>query len=355
MESVAIVYQESIKNYDFGRGHPFTGERFPNFIRLLNDSGLISQPNVSIVESKPVDNSILGLIHPESYISEVEKREAMFIPLSGDTPLRPGIVDAARYIVGSSVIAGELTLTGSVKVAEGVGGGLHHAGRNYGGGFCIFNDVAICAQNLLENHDLERVLILDSDVHAGNGTMDIFYEDSRVLFISVHQDPRTIYPGTGFIEQIGEGSGRGYTVNFPLPPKADDKCMDLFLEEIFKPIAKEFNPQIIIRNGGTDPHFLDGLGGLYLTFQGLQNIGKAVAEVALNTDCGVVDLCCSGYNPSTVANGWLSILSGVIGYEFTIRENNIPKPNASVYSETLEVLRNVKRELNDYWDLPSLN
>jgi len=351
MEPVAIVYHEGIADYDLGRGSPFRGDRFPKFMKLIEDLGMLSDPRVTLVEPKPADDDVISLIHPKEYIRKVERREALSLPLSGDTPLRPGIVQAARLIVGASVKAGELVANGVVKVAEGVGGGLHHAGRSYGGGFCVFNDVAVCAQNLLENHGLERVMILDSDVHSGNGTMDIFYGEPRVLFVSVHQDPRTIYPGTGFMDQIGEGAGEGYTVNVPLPPGADDRCMDLFLEEVFKPLADEFKPQIIIRNGGTDPHFLDGLGSLRLTFEGLRAIGKAVADAATSVQCGAVDLCCSGYNPITVAEGWFSLLSGVMGYEETVEEPRPPpEPSEVALEEAREVVDAIRGRLGEYWD-----
>jgi acetoin utilization protein AcuC len=350
MEPVAIVYHDGMAGYDFGRGHPFRGDRFPKFIKLLEDQGLLSDPRVKLIEPEPADDDVLGLIHPREYIEEAERRAALFLPLSGDTPLRPGIIEAARLIAGASVKAGELVVEGNTKAAEGVGGGLHHAGRGYGGGFCVFNDVAVCAQNLLENHGLERVMILDSDVHAGNGTMDIFYGEPRVLFISVHQDPRAFYPGTGFVDQVGEGAGEGYTVNVPLPPGAGDRCMRLFLDEVFKPLAEEFNPEIIIRNGGADPHFLDGLGSLNLTFEGLRTIGRAVAESASRSRCGVVDLCCSGYNPVTVAEGWFSLLSGVIGYEVTLDEPMTPpEPSDIALKETQGVIAAVKERLGEHW------
>ncbi|UCH57743.1 MAG: histone deacetylase family protein [Candidatus Bathyarchaeota archaeon] len=346
---MAIVYHEGVSDYDFGGGHPFRGDRFPRFMRLLDSQGMLSHPLVTVVEPKPAGDPDLQLIHPEGYIREVEKREKSHIPLSGDTPLRPGIVDAARLIVGSSLKAGELVAEGAVKVAEGVGGGLHHAGRRYGGGFCVFNDVAVCAQAFLDRHGLERVLILDSDVHAGNGTMDIFYDEPRILFVSVHQDPRTIFPGTGFIDQIGAGSGEGYTVNVPLPPGADDECMSLFLEEVFKPLAEEFKPQAIIRNGGSDPHHQDGLGSLRLTYGGLHLIGKVVAEAAAEAGCGVVDLCCSGYNPATVAEGWFSLLSGVAGYEEFPTEQPPQSWMPNPLDETRSVIESVKRRLGDHW------
>jgi acetoin utilization protein AcuC len=303
------------------------------------------------LEPQPADDELLELIHPEAYIREVERRSENYIPLSGDTPLSPSIVAAARLIVGGSVMAGELVATGTAEIGDGVGGGLHHAGRRYGGGFCVFNDVAVCAQSLIERHGLERVLILDSDVHAGNGTMDIFYEDSRILYVSVHQNPLTIYPGTGFIEQIGEGEGAGFTVNVPLPPGAGDRCMALFLEEVFKPLAEEFRPQAIIRNGGTDPHFMDGLGRLNLTFQGLWAIGKTVSQAAEEAGCGVVDLCCSGYNPTTVAEGWLSLLTGAMGEENPCVDlAPLPRSSEAVFKETGRIIGDVKRHLQEFWE-----
>jgi len=313
---------------------------------------LLDDPRVKVYEPKPADDGLLELIHPETYIREVERRSGKHIPLTRDTPLAPSIMEAARLIVSASVMAGELVMSGAVEVGEGVGGGLHHAGRGYGGGFCVFNDVAVCAQNLIDRHGLERVLILDSDVHAGNGTMDIFYDDPRVLYVSVHQDPLTIYPGTGFIEQVGEGEGAGFTVNVPLPPGAGDSCMSLFLQEIFRPLSEEFKPQVIIRNGGTDPHFLDGLGSLNLTFQGLWDIGRAVAEAAEGAGCGVVDLCCSGYNPATVADGWISLLTGVMG-EKNPSVESVPHPGKTegAFKETERVINEVKEHLGGYWDL----
>jgi acetoin utilization protein AcuC len=264
--------------------------------------------------------------------------------------LNYSIVDGALAVVGSSLKAAELIAEGKVKAAEAVGGGLHHAGRSYGGGFCVFNDVAVCAQALLDRSGYDRVLVFDTDVHAGNGTMDVFYDEPRVLFISVHQDPRTIYPGTGFVEQIGRGKGEGFTVNVPLPPGADDECMDLVLGEVFAPLVREFRPQAIIRNGGSDPHFSDGLGSLNLTLEGLRSIGEAVAGAASGVSCGVVDLCCSGYNPETVAQGWLALLSGVTGFEAPLQETTAPpRASSGVLRETGAVIGEVRSKLADYW------
>ena len=116
------------------------------------------------------------------------------------------------------------------------------------------------------------------DVHAGNGTMDIFWNDPRVLFVDFHQDPRTIYPGRGFLDEIGENRGKGYTVNVPLPRYTNDHEYAYALDKVFKPLVEQFEPQVIIRNGGSDPHFADRLGSLNLTYKGLKNIGKTVGK-----------------------------------------------------------------------------
>jgi acetoin utilization protein AcuC len=352
VDRLTIVYHDGLSAYDFGRGHPFRGSRFPRFMGLVRGTGLVAHPNVEIIEPARATDGDLLLAHSEGYIREVDRRAEMYMPLAADTPLSPTIARACRLIVGGSLRAAEIVARGEARFVEGVGGGLHHAGRRYGGGFCVFNDVAVCALSLLERHGLDRVLILDSDVHAGNGTMDIFYEEPRVLFISIHQDPRTLYPGTGFIDQVGEGSGEGYTVNVPMPVGAGNECIYKALERVFRPLAREFRPQAIIRNGGSDPHFMDGLGGLNLNFQGLRTIGESVAGAARDCGCGVVDLCCSGYNPSTVAEGWLSILSGLTGFEYWPADPcPAPVESVKVLEETEAVVEAVASRLGEYWSL----
>jgi len=352
VDRTAIVYSDEIAEYDFGADHPFRGDRFPRYMKLLKDKGLFLRPEISLLEADAADDRDLSLAHSDDYISRVEILAERGVPLSADTPLNPAIVRAARYIVGAALRAGELVAGGGFAVGQGVGGGLHHAGRDYGGGFCVFNDVAVCARALIERRGLERVMIFDTDAHAGNGTMDIFYREPRVLYISVHQDPRTIYPGTGFVDQIGAGDGEGYTVNVPLPPRADDACMRLVLERVFKPIARELRPDIIIRNGGSDPHHRDGLANLGLTFMGLRSIGMAVREATAAAGCGIVDLCCSGYNPETVAEGWLSILSGEIRADINIvdglQESSL---NPGLLKVTEGVIENLRHKLNGYWHL----
>ena len=171
-------------------------------------------------------------------------------------------------------MAADLIQAGTYQKVVCIGGNMHHAKPNYGEGFCIYNDNAFAARYLMEKYKLERILILDTDAHQGNGTCEYFYDDPRVLFIDLHQDPRTIYPGTGFANEIGSGKGKGFTINIPLPVHAGYDSYKLALEAVVLPVAEEFKPQIIIRNGGSDPHFADGLTNLGLTVKGFRMIAK---------------------------------------------------------------------------------
>ena len=187
-------------------------------------------------------------------------------------------------------------------------GGLHHAGRGFGEGFCIFNDVAVAAAALLRD-GMERIAVLDTDAHQGNGTMDIFYEDPRVLFVSIHQDPRTLYPGVGFITELGRGAGEGRTVNLPMPMLADGSLYDLAMREIVYPLLDEFRPQAIIRNGGSDPLYTDTLTNLGLDVEQLSGLIRDIARYARRGGIPLVDLFLSGYGPY-VSEGWLAIVRG---------------------------------------------
>jgi acetoin utilization protein AcuC len=349
---LTIVYSDDIKGYDFGPGHPFRSDRYTSFMNLLR-SKLDAHEEI---EPRCASDQELMLVHDRSYIDALLAasdgawlRSSAF--MSPDTPLQPGMERAARYIVGASVTATEMVAKSEVTHAVGVGGGLHHARSNYAAGFCIYNDVAVCVRNLLQNHGFERILILDTDAHAGDGTCHIFYQEPRVLFIDLHQDPRTLYPGTGFAHEIGEGKGKGFTVNVPLPPGASDQAYEYALDHIFAPLAEEFQPQVIIRNGGSDPHFADELTDLGLTLNGFSMVGRKVGEVAARVCAGRrVDLLGSGYNQTVLPPAWLALVAGSAGLSFNLKESYIfPLPNDSGLAETREVVEEVRKNLKGCW------
>lgn len=352
---VALIYSDGLSKYDFGSGHPFRGDRFLNFIRLFRELKLHENPIFRVVKPKPANESDLLLVHDADYVAMIKRlSERGGVMLTPDTPILPGLYEAAKLVAGSSIMAADLAQKGDYKIAIAVGGGLHHAGSSSGGGFCLFNDVAISAAHLLKRHGLKRVLVLDTDAHAGNGTSEIFYNDPRVLFVSIHQDPLTLYPGVGFSDEIGAGDGEGYNVNIPLPPLASDRSYVHVFDEIIDPLVSEFKPEIIIRNGGSDPHFADELTRLGLTLEGFKMIGKRVSALA-DRLCGgkMVDCIGSGYNREVLPYAWMALILGVVKLDVKLKEPISPPKwlgNADVFKRTEEVVRKVKRVLHPYWD-----
>ena len=231
--TLAILYRQELSEYDFGPGHPFRGDRYRIFPRFLPEH-LAEDDNYRILQAEPATDDDLHLICHSEYIrftSEYYRAANLGLSVpgqfsrfqSGDNrPYgRPGkLEEAARLVIGQAKMACDLVQEGKYQKVVSLGGGMHHAKSTYGEGFCLYNDVAFCGRYLLQQYGLERVLILDTDAHAGDGTCEIFYKDPKVLFIDLHQDPRTLYPGTGFSYEIGSGEGKGYTANIPLPPGA---------------------------------------------------------------------------------------------------------------------------------------
>ena len=378
---IAILYQEKLKEYDFGEGHPFHGERFKNFIEFLKEN-LPKDNNYKILKAEPVTEEDLLLICQKDYIDftreyfkaanlgrKVKEDKSSFLPFVAtrvfdgrffqyhsmdNLPGRnPGKIETAgRIIIGQAKLACDLIQKDRFQKVISLGGGLHHARPSYGEGFCLYNDVAFAAKYSIEKYKLERILVLDTDAHCGNGTMEYFYQEPRVLFIDLHQDPRTLYPGTGFVYEIGEGKGRGFTINVPLPMFAGDDSYQLVFEEIIEPAVKEFKPEIIIRNGGSDPHFADTLTQLGLTVEGFRMIGEKVRKLSEICDGKVVDLIGSGYNKKVLPYGWLALISGLTGIDIKLKEP-IPIPSQFkkdlVLEKTKEVIKEVKRNLKNYW------
>ena len=359
----SLVYNPEVRNYNFGEIHPFRGERFEIFVDFIKEKVPNFKNYFEEIKPSPADDEDLKLVHSEEYIKAITKAsEGFILPniLKYSTPdnfdrqtgyLPKGIEKAARIVVGGSLLAGNLVFKRKFKKAISIGGGLHHAKKEKGEGFCIYNDVAICAKNLFKK-GAKRILILDTDAHAGNGTMQAFYEDSRVLFIDLHQDPKTLYPGEGFLNEIGKGRGEGFTVNIPLPPGAGDSAYQYVFDEIIFPLALEFKPEIIIRNGGSDPYFDDKLTQLGLTLDGFKMIGKNVRDLADKVCQGKeVDLIASGYNQEILPLAWLNLIAGLLNLDITMREPKqkiIPKKD-SKFKETKEVVKELKKLLKKYW------
>lgn len=364
--TVAILYREELKEYDFGPGHPFRGDRYELFPGFLK-SRLAPDGYYKILSADYASDSDLLKICDQDYIDFnkdfyhaaaagwIGYYENYTRYQSGDNkPLGfPGQIEqAARLVVGQAKTACDLVVSNQYKKVISIGGGMHHAKRRFGEGFCIYNDVAFAACHLIEEHKLKRVLVLDTDAHAGNGTAEYFRGNPNVLFMDIHQDPRTIYPGTGFASDTGVDDAKGLTVNIPLPIGAGDASYEMAFDRIILPICREYQPQIIIRNGGSDPHFEDGLTSLGLTMSGFRMMGDKVREMTEVCGGKQIDLIASGYNKTILPYAWLSLLSGIADFPIKVEEPGIIPSNFvedQSVSATLQVMDEVKVYQSPFW------
>lgn len=351
-ERVIIGFHEKFKQYDLGEGHPFRGDRFANAVEFFRKQGLFNNPEIVLLQPQPATQKDLLRVHDEEYVDLIFHLAKESKRYDIETPVSPEILEAALLICGNAIECGKAVIENKTRKAVSIGGGYHHAGKNYGGGFCLFNDIAVLIEYLRAEHNIGQFLILDYDVHFGNGTSDIYYRDPTVLYISLHQDPRTLYPGTGFAWQIGEGRGEGYNINVPLPPGTGDDTYLYALKEIFVPLAEEFKPEIIIANGGSDPHFADMLGSLALTVNGFFELSRVIRKTADKVCRGkLVLMPGSGYNPKVLPLCWYALVAGVVGLdEIDIKDPYAPPEEPSNCRTIVEnTIDELKRLLRKNW------
>jgi acetoin utilization protein AcuC len=367
--TTAILYQEELKEYDFGPGHPFRGDRYQIFPRFLTEHVKPNDKYTFLTAGSATDDDLKLICQPDyiEFTKEFfrkahlgqETDEGRFFEyhtMDNHPAGRPGDIEkAARIIIGQAKLAADLVMDGKYQKVISLGGGLHHAKRASGEGFCLYNDVAFTGLYLLERLHLDRVLILDTDAHAGNGTAEYFYSDPRVLFIDIHQDPRTLYPGTGFTYETGAGVGKGTTVNIPLPPNAGDESYRLAFEKIIEPLCAQFKPQVIVRNGGSDPHFMDELTSLGLTVNGFRMIGEKVRKMAEVCGGKEIDLIASGYNREVLPYAWLALVAGLLDWDVPVKEPfKVPavfQPDSRLPA-TKQVIEEVKKALGPHFPSP---
>jgi acetoin utilization deacetylase AcuC-like enzyme len=263
----AIVFSPKYLKHDTGRDHPESSARLQVIMEELEKSDLLQTGKCSIIEPKPAKIADVKLVHEADYIDLVRrfcKSGGGLLDL-GDTVVSSKSFEVALLAVGGTIEAAKLVAEGRFQNAFAVvrppG---HHAGRYYALGFCIFNNVAVAAQFLLNNFGLRRILILDIDAHHGNGTQEIFYDTDKVLYISLHQDPRG-FPGTGFIDEVGKRKGRGYTVNLPFLFRTPDEVYLKAFDQVVIPITQQYEPEFILVSAGFDGYYADPVGALSLS------------------------------------------------------------------------------------------
>ena len=258
---------------------------------------------------EPAEEEALARVHPPAYLAYLRELSAAGGGhLGPDTAMNSSSWEAASRASGAACSAVESALSGEAAFAIARPPG-HHAGRATGMGFCLLNHAAVAAEHA-RSRGAERVAILDWDVHHGNGTQDLFYKDAGVLFLSVHQSP--FYPGTGDVMEVGEGTGRGFTVNVPLPARSEEEAYAAAFAGVFLPVLREFGPALIIVSAGYDAHAADPLGGMALESASFGRFAAQLASLAREVGAAPLALVLEGgYHLGALAEGVAATIGGV--------------------------------------------
>jgi acetoin utilization protein AcuC len=286
--SFAFIWDPGFTAYRFGPDHPFNPRRLELAVSLMEAAGLLEPPRVSVVPPRPASDAELARVHSPEYIDAVKRLGAGAAnPRDGwrwglgtdDNPIFEGMHDACATVVGGTLRAAEMVMSGEVKRAFNIAGGLHHAHRNRASGFCIYDDLAAAIAWIREAHGA-RVMYIDYDAHHGDGVQGIFYRDPEVLTFSLHESGRYLFPGTGFVDELGEGEGYGYSLNVPLEPFTEDDSWLRAYASLLPDVAAAFRPDVIVLQNGCDAHVLDPLTHLRCTTRLYEETVRITREVA---------------------------------------------------------------------------
>lgn len=302
----AFIYSERYAQFDYGPGHPLRIERLALTYELCRAYGLLDLPTTRLIQAREATEDELVAFHRPDYVDVFRAADRGQPPDnlwdyglgSGDNPIFPGMYAWSLLSTGASLQAMELVDSGEVACAFNIAGGLHHAAEARAAGFCYFNDAAVIIKQLLRRG--RRVAYVDIDAHHGDGVQFGFYDTERVLTISIHETGETLFPGTGFVEEIGRVRGIGYAVNVPLLPGTDDEIFLWAFDQVVPPLIAAFNPDVMVTQLGIDTHLTDPLTSLALTTGGF-----AEAVRRLNPLCRKwIALGGGGYNLENVPRAW---------------------------------------------------
>ncbi len=296
--------------HDAGPAHPERPDRLRAILEAIDESGLTDE--IRTVEGSRVDTALLESVHTRAHIARIETlaREGGGW-LDPDTRVGTGSAEAAARAAGAAQAAAMALCAGeAVRAFVTIRPPGHHALPDRAMGFCLFNNVAIAA-TAARRTGLQRIMIVDWDVHHGNGTQAIFWADPSVLTVSLHQE--FWYPGTGAIDEVGEGAGEGFAVNVPLPAETGDGGYEDALAEVVLPLATAFHPQIIMVSAGYDGHFADPLGGMVLTSRGFGRLARMLDEAARSLDVPLLAVLEGGYDLDALGASTVATLEALTG------------------------------------------
>jgi acetoin utilization protein AcuC len=282
-----VAWDDRLAGYDFGPEHPLAPVRVELTIALARAFGVLDAPGVTVAAPEPATLAELEFVHDPRYIAAVQRGAAdpAFGLGTPDDPVFPGMHDASALVAGATLAAARAVWTSEAEHAVSIAGGLHHAMRGMASGFCVYNDPAIAISWLLRQ-GAQRIAYVDIDVHHGDGVQAAFYDDPRVLTISLHEHPMTLFPGTGLPSETGGPGAEGMAVNVALRAGTGDAGWLRAFDAIVPPLLSAFRPEILVSQHGCDSHRLDPLAHLELSVDGQRSAHAALHKLAHETAGG---------------------------------------------------------------------
>jgi acetoin utilization deacetylase AcuC-like enzyme len=343
MHKTAIVTDRSYTKHFAGRSHPERPERIEVMIRMAES---LKRDQLSFRAPRAASLEEIALCHLPEYIAAVERTSHLDrFDFDPDTHTSRDSYQTALLAAGGVLTAVETVLDGAADNAFAlVRPPGHHALPNRAMGFCFFNSVAIASEWLVRNKGLQRVMVIDWDLHHGNGTQEIFYDSAEVLYASTHQFPH--YPGTGSMQEVGAGEGLGFTVNAPMPAGFGDADYLRVFDELIIPIGRAFKPQFIMVSAGFDCHWRDPLGEMQVTEEGFAQMMRRIKRLAAECCEGkLVAALEGGYNLEAIAN------SGAAVIEEMGREADERIEAASGGERVQPIIERARKGVGQYWNL----
>ncbi|MFF0770038.1 acetoin utilization protein AcuC [Nonomuraea wenchangensis] len=314
--SVRVIWDDALTSYDFGPTHPLAPVRVELTMALARHLGVLDR--VELAGCDPASDDELAMVHKRDYVEAVKRVSVSGAPDLGcglgtiDNPAFKGVHEASALIAGASLAAARTIWEGAAEHAVNIAGGLHHAMPAMASGFCVYNDPALAIAWLLER-GVSRIGYVDVDVHHGDGVQTVFYDDPRVLTISLHESPRTLFPGTGFPEETG---AEGTAVNVALPAGCGDAGWLRAFHAVVPPLLHEFRPEVLVTQHGCDSHALDPLANLMLSVDGQRAAYAALHRLAHETAGGRwIAVGGGGYElVQVVPRAWTHLLAEASGH-----------------------------------------
>ena len=342
--SATVVWDDALAKYDFGPGHPLAPIRVQLAMMLAIDLGLIDRDNVTVVQPDEIDDELLLTVHDEEFVAAVKAAslDVNDINISrglgtADVPTFAGMHQAARAVCGATVAATRAVHEGRSLHAVNLAGGLHHSMPGAASGFCVYNDIAVSIQYLLDS-GVERVAYVDVDVHHGDGVQAAFWDDPRVLTISLHESGRSLFPGTGYPTEIGGPNALGFAVNVALPPGTGDGSWLRAFHGVVPPLLENFAPEILFTQQGCDSHAEDPLAHLELSVDGQRATYAALHELAHTySDGRWIAVGGGGYSwVDVVPRAWSHLIGYVVGAPID-PDTRLPEQWREMVAERLRV------------------